>query len=495
MQWVDSERSSPVVSLGLCIVLTLFIFGVGALVTAKLYSGVQRLTSTELRLGELNGVIVHHDEVLTMSAYMAAQTGETKWEDRYRRYEVPLEAAIKEMQATVPGAVAEHATQKTDAANHALIEMENRVFSLVRQNDKEGAAKVFDAHYEKQKQIYADGIREAMRAARQRIAEQLEARVVWSKQLAWSAVLVLLGLVAVWARLFILARRYVRARARAEADLKASHETLESRVTERTHDLQVANAQLGDANAQLNTSLQREREAHDQLLQAGKLAAVGQLAAGISLEINNPLAVILGFAQGLERRVAASDPNRVPVLSIVREALRCKTLVQELLTFSRTAKTTVEKVDLNALVSSSMVLLEARARTQGIEVTTELHPAGVLVEANKIQLQQVIINLGTNAFDAMSSGGTLTVRTHGDAQQVVLEVQDTGSGIPEEVRARIFEPFFSTKEVGKGTGLGLSLVHEIVQQHKGSIEVKSELNCGTILRIVLPAREAKKVAA
>ena len=124
MQWVDSERSSPVVSLGLCIVLTLFIFGVGALVTAKLYSGVQRLTSTELRLGELNGVIVHHDEVLTMSAYMVAQTGETKWEDRYRRYEVPLEAAIKEMQATVPGAVAEHATQKTDAANHALIEME-----------------------------------------------------------------------------------------------------------------------------------------------------------------------------------------------------------------------------------------------------------------------------------------------------------------------------------------------------------------------------------
>jgi signal transduction histidine kinase len=489
MKWLGSEKNSPVVPLGLCIVLTVSLFTLGAGITTKLYAGIQELATTELRLATLNGVIVHIDEVLTMSARMGAQTGDAMWEVRYRAYEKQLDAALAEVQVIAPGALSAQATAKTDAANRALVEIENRAFAWVREGNPQEAVLAFNATYEERKRVYAEGMRDTMTAARNRIEEQIEERTFWGSLFVSVAAVVLVVLMGLWARLFAIARRYVNARVRAEAELKAAHDTLEVRVGERTQDLQVANAQLG-------TALQRERETRDQLMQASKLAAVGQLAAGVSHEINNPLAVILGFAQGLERRVPASDPNRLPVTSIVREALRCKALVQELLTFSRTAKTTVEHVDVNALITSSVVLLEARARTQGVQVVTELCADLVSVNANKIQLQQVLVNLGTNAFDAMAAGGALTLRTRKeDGENVVLEVVDTGIGIPEAVRARIFEPFFSTKEVGKGTGLGLSLVHEIVQQHKGTIEVSSEEGKGTMMRIRLPARQLKKAAA
>ncbi|MBI1947556.1 MAG: hypothetical protein HYS27_17835 [Deltaproteobacteria bacterium] len=223
------------------------------------------------------------------------------------------------------------------------------------------------------------------------------------------------------------------------------------------------------------------------LVQAEKLSAVGQLAGGVAHEINNPLGVILGFAQGLERRVPEGDPLRLPVASIAREALRCRNLVQELLTFSRVAKRTSELLDLNELVRATAVLLEARAKTQGVRVALELDEGRPMLRANMTQLQQILVNLGTNAMDAMPAGGTLSVRTRRARDAFgVVEVEDTGTGIAEDVRARMFEPFFTTKEVGKGTGLGLSLVYEIVQQHQGRLRVDSVVGKGTLFSIELP---------
>ena len=222
--------------------------------------------------------------------------------------------------------------------------------------------------------------------------------------------------------------------------------------------------------------------------QASKMTAIGQLASGVAHEINNPLGVILGFAQGMERRVKEPDPLRLPVTSIVREALRCKGLVQELLTFARSGKKTVEPVQLNSLVKDSSVLLESRARTQSVRVEHELTAEVPVVVANQSQLQQIIVNLGTNALDAMAGGGVLTLRTRALGASACLEIADTGTGIPPEIRDRIFDPFFTTKDPGKGTGLGLSLVHEIVQQHGGHIAVDSQAGKGTTMSVVLPCR-------
>jgi signal transduction histidine kinase len=259
-------------------------------------------------------------------------------------------------------------------------------------------------------------------------------------------------------------------------------------LRQRTAEVAASHEELEVANRQLAASLRAVQETQAQLVQSGKLAAVGQLAGGLAHEINNPLGVILGFAQGVQRRLQSGDPLHLPIDSIVREGLRCKSLVQELLTFSRTARKGNEPCDLNQVVSSALALVGTKARTLGVEVVQELEPDLPVIDGNPTQLQQVVVNLGTNAVDAMDGGGVLTVRTsRADGGAVAVEVIDTGCGIPPDVLARIFEPFFTTKEVGKGTGLGLSLVHEMVRQHGGEIAVDSQVGRGTRMRVCLPA--------
>ncbi len=210
-----------------------------------------------------------------------------------------------------------------------------------------------------------------------------------------------------------------------------------------------------------------------------KMSAVGQLAAGVAHEINNPLGVILGYAQALTRRLPSpDDPSAVPLKSIEKEALRCKNLVQDLLTFSRVSKVEKEPTDLNKIVTAAISLVNAQARMGQINVVSKLSDNLPHFLGNPNQVQQIIINLSTNAMDAMPSAGTLTVKTElrdeGPLSWVCLLVQDNGTGIPSDLVSKIFEPFFTTKPVGKGTGLGLSLVHEIVKKHSGTVDVRSE---------------------
>lgn len=209
-----------------------------------------------------------------------------------------------------------------------------------------------------------------------------------------------------------------------------------------------------------------------------KMSAVGQLAAGVAHEINNPLGVILGYAQALTRRLASpEDPSAVPLKSIEKEALRCKGLVQDLLTFSRVSKVEKEPSDLNKIVTAALSLVSAQARMGQVTVESHLTDGLPLFLGNPNQIQQIIINLATNAIDAMQNNGTLTIATNlqtdGPLTWVCLRVRDTGSGIPPDLLSKIFEPFFTTKPVGKGTGLGLSLVHEIIGKHSGTINVES----------------------
>ena len=223
--------------------------------------------------------------------------------------------------------------------------------------------------------------------------------------------------------------------------------------------------------------------------QSEKLSAVGQLAAGVAHEINNPLAVILGFAQSIMGRLQESDPMHNPIKSIEREALRCRNLVQDLLTFSRQRKAGVALEAVVPTIEGAMNLVETQARVKSIVVRRDFSSDVPLIQADRTQIQQVIINLCTNAFDAMPSGGTLTVQVRGQKTHVEIRVTDTGTGIPADIQGRIFEPFFTTKEVGKGTGLGLSLVYEIVKNHQGTIDLETEAGKGTTFIVRLPAAE------
>lgn len=217
-----------------------------------------------------------------------------------------------------------------------------------------------------------------------------------------------------------------------------------------------------------------------------KMSAVGQLAAGVAHEINNPLTVILGFAQSLLRRLRPGDPHIMPLASIEREALRCRNLANSLLSFSRDKKSGTSPTDPRVMMSEALALVEVQAKTKKIRLVREESKDLPHVNMNADQIQQVVINLCANAMDAMPDGGTLTVAMAVRGDRLELRVTDTGTGIARDVRERIFDPFFTTKPVGKGTGLGLSLTYEIVRSHRGRIELESELGRGTQFMVSLP---------
>ena len=239
--------------------------------------------------------------------------------------------------------------------------------------------------------------------------------------------------------------------------------------------------------------------------QSDKMSAVGQLAAGVAHEINNPLGVILGFAQAVVRRLKPQDPLELPLRSIEKEAVRCRNLVQDLLTFSRTSRVDREPVDINRAVDGAFSLVIAQARMTHVTVVKDLAPQLPRISGNLNQIQQIVINLASNALDAMAeSSGEIIIKTEivneGPLAWVCLKVIDSGPGIPTHILPRIFEPFFTTKPVGKGTGLGLSLVHEIIQKHSGTLDVQSRPG-RTEFNIKFPAQSAmasspvKKAAA
>jgi len=246
---------------------------------------------------------------------------------------------------------------------------------------------------------------------------------------------------------------------------------------------------------------QEDEKLQKQFLQSEKMVAVGQLAGGVAHEINNPMGVILGFAQSLVKNIKEGDSLYMPLKSIEREAIRCKKLVSNLLTFSRIEKTGIEIVEINSAIEETISLIEAQAKTRGIEIIKQYASNLLRIKVNRSQIQQVIVNLCNNAMDAMPQGGKITITTTVAAEQssaniskdnalplqfIVITISDTGVGISEEVKKHIFEPFYTTKEVGKGTGLGLSICYEIIQKHNGTIEVESEVGKGTTFVIKLP---------
>ncbi|HAH31445.1 MAG TPA: hypothetical protein DCL44_03920 [Elusimicrobia bacterium] len=241
-----------------------------------------------------------------------------------------------------------------------------------------------------------------------------------------------------------------------------------------------------------DVTVQKKLEAG--LQRSEKLSAIGQLAAGVAHEINNPLGIILGFAQSVVKRIKESDSLFLPLKSIEREAVRCKDLVQSLLVFSRSSQNEkLEELDLNAAMEGSLTLILSQTKTRNVELVRELCSGLPRINANRSHIQQVLINLANNAIDAMPEGGTLIISTSLSARQpghVEIRVRDTGTGIPKEIQKKIFDPFFTTKEVGKGTGLGLSLVYEIVSKHGGTVELESEEGKGTEFTVFLPVSAA-----
>jgi signal transduction histidine kinase len=233
------------------------------------------------------------------------------------------------------------------------------------------------------------------------------------------------------------------------------------------------------------TAAEQER-LHTKLQHADRLSTIGQLAAGVAHELNEPLGGILGFAQLLEKRTDLPAEARTDLAKIESAALHARDIIRQLMTFARQTPACDVLVDVNRLIRNSEVIWGPRCAESGVQV--EYVPGLDLPEivADDRQLQQVVTNLVVNAVQAMPDGGILRIETARENRWILLVVRDNGMGIPKEVFPRIFDPFFTTKDVDEGNGLGLSVVHGIVTGHGGTIAVDSVPGQGTAVTVRLP---------
>ena len=251
--------------------------------------------------------------------------------------------------------------------------------------------------------------------------------------------------------------------------------------------------QLEENLSRLAQSHKDLRETQQQLIQSEKMASVGQLAAGVAHEINNPLGTILLYSHMILEKLEQKDSRREELDTIAKEATRCRDIVRGLLDFARQRKLQVENVDVNKILEEGLSLVAAQPAFQKVEIAKTLDPSLPATEGDPVQLKEVFLNILSNAGEAMPEGGRVTVVSRfreAGSHPIEIMIRDTGQGIPQENLNKLFMPFFTTKRIGQGTGLGLAIAYGIVKMHRGAIEVQSKVGEGTTFWVKLPAESS-----
>ena len=248
------------------------------------------------------------------------------------------------------------------------------------------------------------------------------------------------------------------------------------------------------AVSRLQESEATMRELNAQLVQSDKLAALGKMAAGVAHEINNPLNVILQRTGWLEDLLAEEDIKesenfeefQTSIQKIEEHVERARKVVHNMLGFVRRMEPRLEDVDINDTINQTITILENYARTNNIEIQTDLSGKLPIIASDQAQLQQVFLNLITNAIDAIGKDGLIEIKSRRLDSRICISIKDDGPGIPAEKHKNVFDPFFTTKEVGKGTGLGLSVIYNIIEKMGGTIHLKSQVGKGTTFTVEVP---------
>ncbi len=232
---------------------------------------------------------------------------------------------------------------------------------------------------------------------------------------------------------------------------------------------------------------QEKKRLQEQLFHADRLATIGELAAGVAHELNEPLVNILGFAQLIIKDTPLPGQTKNDINKIIDASLHAREIVKKLLLFSRQAPSSVQGTNLNKIISDGLYFLKSRCKKKGIKLTLFLDPDLPDIMADPAQINQILVNLVVNSIYALPDGGEIIVSTNAGGDDVCFSVRDDGAGMDQQTVKQIFFPFFTTKEIGEGTGLGLAVVHGIVTAHGGKITVSSTEGKGTLFDVIFPA--------
>ncbi|MEL6555901.1 MAG: ATP-binding protein [Cyanobacteria bacterium J06621_11] len=525
-----STRNILMPVLTIAVVISLILVAIGSFNTSKISTGFEQGIITDFQLQKLNSEIGHYDEILTMSARMAAATGDLSWQARYDTYEPLLTGAINHAIDLSPDTYARHATQ-IDTANTKLVEMETDAFALISANQTEQAMDVlFSPAYQLQKEVYGNGIQQWSEELSIQIAANLNS---YGKGLAQSSLFSLLSfwmLTAAWIALLLLVNQYVHRRKVAETRLRQAKHQLE--VNHRA--LQQSEVTLQQKATALEQTLEELKVAQVQVVQNEKMSSLGQLVAGIAHEINNPvnfiyanLAPIYEYVDDLLRLVSMYQKQYpMPSAAITAEieatdidfikldlpkildsmqlgSERIQDIVLSLRNFSRSDEQGIKSVDIHEGMENTLLILQHRLtqKTEQFAITVERN-YGTLpsIECHPGLLNQVFMNLLANAIDAVEEAahkhkgryqGHITLHTSSFIKEerdwVEITIADNGLGIPDEIRSRIFDTFYTTKEIGEGTGMGLSISYNIItQKHHGDLFYRSLPDKGSEFIIQIP---------
>jgi signal transduction histidine kinase len=236
------------------------------------------------------------------------------------------------------------------------------------------------------------------------------------------------------------------------------------------------------------------KQSQERLIQSERLASLGRIAAGVAHELNNPLTGVLGMTQLIMEEIKNDDPKREELEIIEDSALRCKHIIQSLLSFAQKSLPEFRKIDIREPIEQSLRLLKKQLTLKDIRFEMDISPAPAKIEADSGQLTQVFLNLLYNSIEAVKQKGIIKIQAQEDKgnNRLILTFEDNGAGINPEYLPHIFEPFFTTKIKEKGTGLGLSITYGIIQAHNGSIECQSRKGQGTTFTIKLPIKQSEK---